>query len=178
MNVDLLESVRRTIARDPDRFCAAQWAFACNARQVLAEGAAPVGFRCCIAGHVLLESGTLTERDLLRKGGFHTGGGLWNRAAAALEVGQQRSRALFFPSQWVHPFKKQYYLCAQEEEAQIATTYLTHFIEKHGPSKARYASAPGGKVRGDGRPPRAPSADEESAEALRFRSGVTGARSE
>jgi hypothetical protein len=154
MNTALLRSVQRTIARFPDRFCAAQWAFARNADRVLAEGASPEGFRCCIAGHVLLESGRFTRRDLLREGGFHTGGALWNQAAAALNVGDAQCRELFFPSQWEHPFKKRYYLCARDEEAEVATAYLDHFVQKHGApdsgDEASVRSAP------TDRPPRAP----------------------
>lgn len=141
MNLDLLRSVQRAISRAPDRFCAAQWAFARNANQVLTEGASPVGFRCCIAGHVLLESGTFTEGDLLREGGFHTGGALWDEAATALGLADPQCRELFFPSQWVHPFKKKYYLCAQEEEAQVATAYLDYFAQKHGGPDADRTSA-------------------------------------
>lgn len=128
MKVDLLESVRRTILHNPDRFCAAQWAFARNAAAVLRHGAAPDGFRCCIAGHVLLQSNRCSEEELLRRGGFHTGGPLWDRAAEALQVGERTSQRLFFPSQWPSPFKQEYYLCARDEEASVAADYLARVI--------------------------------------------------
>lgn len=132
MNVDLLDRVRQHIAHHPDRFCAAQWAFARNAEAVLRDGAAPEGFRCCIAGHVLLHDGVLTERSLLREGGFHTGGEVWARAAQALSIDQKQGRELFFPSQWDRPFKQKYYLCDPDEEADLAVSYLDYFVNKYG----------------------------------------------
>jgi hypothetical protein len=131
MHVALLQAVQKEIARAPHRFCPAQWAFARNAEAVLQHGAVPEGFRCCIAGHVLLQSRTCTERTLLRKGGFHTGGELWERAARASALSSDQARELFFPSQWDHPFKQQYYLCAQAEEAALATSYIDHFVTKY-----------------------------------------------
>ncbi|PSQ97323.1 MAG: hypothetical protein BRD55_03300 [Bacteroidetes bacterium SW_9_63_38] len=131
MNVDLLQAVQQEIARAPHRFCPAQWAFARNAEAVLRQGAVPEGFRCCIAGHVLLQSRTCTERMLLRKGGFHTGGELWAEAARTAGLSSDQSRELFFPSQWEHPFKQQYYLCAREEEAGLASLYMDHFLSKY-----------------------------------------------
>lgn len=159
MNVDLLVSVQRAIARTPHRFCAAQWAFARNADRVLRDGVSPEGFRCCIAGHVLLESDTLTERDLLREGGFHTGGALWDRAAAVLGAGEEQSRELFFPSQWDRPFKQQYYLCAQDEEAEVATAYIRYFLQKCGYAEES-GTAEGRSVPGGDRSPRAPALDD------------------
>jgi hypothetical protein len=79
MNVELLENVRQAIVFYPRRFSAAQWAFARNAEAVIDDGDHPEGFKCCIAGHVLLESDEMTERELLQVGGFHTGGGLWEQ---------------------------------------------------------------------------------------------------
>jgi len=137
MNVDLLEGVQRAIVRTPNRFCAAQWAFARNAEAVLREGAVPDGFRCCIAGHVLLEGGTHSERDLLRAGGFHTGGELWVEAARHASICSEQGRELFFPSQWDRPFKRQYYLCGREAEAALAADYLDYFLEKYGPDLDR-----------------------------------------
>jgi hypothetical protein len=134
MNVDLLERVRQHIAHYPDRFCAAQWAFARNAEEVLRDGASPEGFRCCIAGHVLLQHGTLSERSLLREGGFHTGGGVWTRAARAASISAEQGRELFFPSQWDRPFKQKYYLCGADEEPDLAVSYLDYFLNQHGPS--------------------------------------------
>jgi len=132
MNVQLLESVRKKIVLYPGRFCAAQWAFAPNARRVLQEGVRPKGFRACIAGHVLLEHGSHSERDLLREGGFHTGGPLWEDAASALGLDRVRCRELFFPSQWDKPYKQDYYLCSGDEEPQVAAAYLDYFMQKHG----------------------------------------------
>lgn len=141
MNVELLESVRRVIVHYPDRFCAAQWAFARNAARVLREGAPPEGFRCCIAGHVLLESGRHDERSLLKQGGFHTGGELWAEAADAVGLDEARCRELFFPSQWDKPYKQNYYLCSGDEEATVAAAYLDYFMQKVGePSSERAAS--------------------------------------
>lgn len=137
MNVDLLESVRHVIVHYPKRFCAAQWAFARNADRVLSDGAAPKGFRCCIAGHVLLRRGTFSERALLREGGFHTGGAVWRRAARAASISADQGRELFFPSQWDRPFKQTYYLCGRDEEADLAVSYLDYFVQKHGPSGRR-----------------------------------------
>jgi len=140
MNVQLLESVRRKIVLYPERFCAAHWAFARNARRVLQEGAAAKGFRACIAGHVLLEYGSHSERDLLREGGFHTGGPLWEDAASALGLDRSRCRELFFPSQWDKPYKQDYYLCGEDEEPTIAAAYLDYFMQKYGrPEEASVA---------------------------------------
>lgn len=141
MNVDLLESVRHAIVYYPERFSAAQWAFARNADRVLEHGADPDGFRCCIAGHVLLQDGH-SERDLLQAGGFHTGGALWETAARALDLNADRCRELFFPSQWDHPYKKDYYLCSRREEADVAAAYLDYFMQKYGtPTPVPAASA-------------------------------------
>ena len=156
MNADLLASVRRAIARHPGRFCAAQWAFARNAERVMTEeDVSPNGFRCCIAGHVLLESGTRTESDLLREGGFHTGGALWEQAATVLDLAKEQCRELFFPSQWDHPFKKQYYLCTREEEAEVATAYIDHFLQKHRVAAEQSEASGQNKAFGAVRPPRA-----------------------
>lgn len=135
MNVDLLESVRQAITHTPDRFCAAQWAFARNASAVREQDAIPEGFKCCIAGHTLLQYGSHTERDLLVDGGFHSGGGLWEMAAAALGLEPAECRTLFFPSQWDKPYKQNYYLCSADEEAEVAAAYLDYFMQKHGGRK-------------------------------------------
>jgi len=137
MHVDLLQAVQQEIARAPRRFCPAQWAFARNAEAVLRRGVDPEGFRCCIAGHVLLQSQTCTERTLLRAGGFHTGGELWEVAASRAALSSDQGRELFFPSQWDRPFKQHYYLCAQSEEAALATSYIDHFLRKHGDASVR-----------------------------------------
>lgn len=137
MNVNLLQAVQQAIARSPHRFCPAQWAFARNAEAVLQRGTDPEGFRCCIAGHVLLQSQICTERTLLREGGFHTGGELWTVAARTAGLSDEQGRELFFPSQWDAPFKKRYYLCAREDEAELATSYIDHFLTKYGDGLAR-----------------------------------------
>lgn len=165
MNVDLLERVRQHIAHHPDRFCAAQWAFARNAEQVLRDGASPEGFRCCIAGHVLLHHGTLSERALLREGGFHTGGGVWTRAARAASISAEQGRELFFPSQWDRPFKQKYYLCSAEEEPDLAVSYLDYFLKKHGPSGRPHSRTE--TDRAARRPAAAPESVGDRAQALR-----------
>ena len=131
MNVQLLETVRRAIVYRPERFSLAQWAFARNEQAVRTDRATPRGFKCCIAGHVLLESDTYTERELLLHGGFHTGGGLWNEAGDVLELSTPQYRTLFFPSQWQKPYKQEYYLCSASEEAEVAASYIDHYITKH-----------------------------------------------
>ena len=170
MNVELLTSVRRTIARAPDRFCAAQWAFARNAGRVLEQHESPEGFRCCIAGHVLLEGSALSERDLLREGGFHTGGALWGQAAALLGIGDERSRELFSPSQWDHPFKKRYYLCTQDEEAEVATAYLDYILQTYGATEASQSLSGAAVPTGPDRSPRAPTIDERESVSVIARS--------
>jgi hypothetical protein len=132
MNVELLESVRQAVVHYPERFCAAQWAFARNAAAVRIKGAVPDGFKCCIAGHVLLQHGSHDEAALLDEGGFHTGGALWEQAADALDLDENGCRELFFPSQWDKPYKQNYYLCSEDEEAEVAAAYLDYFMQKHG----------------------------------------------
>lgn len=137
MNVRLLERVRHEIVARPERFCAAHWAWAHNKRAVLESGARPEGFTCCIAGHVLLLSGTYDEADLLREGGFHDTGYLWQRAAEAAGLSTPQRNELFFPSQWGQPFKQRYYLCTRAEEAAVSATYLEHFLAEHAPAAGR-----------------------------------------
>jgi len=136
MNVELLASVRQAVVHYPDRFSAAQWAFARNATAVHTDGARPEGFRCCIAGHVLLQDGAYDERALLTAGGFHTGGAVWKQAAAALDLDDDGCRELFFPSQWDKPYKQNYYLCSRDEEAEVVAAYLDYFMQKYGSMKA------------------------------------------
>jgi len=137
MNVELLENVRQAIVFYPRRFSAAQWAFARNAEAVIDDDAHPDGFKCCIAGHVLLQSDRMDERELLEVGGFHTGGGVWDEAADALGLTKAQCRELFFPSQWDKPYKQNYYLCASEEESDVASSYLEYFIHKYGTEAER-----------------------------------------
>jgi len=75
-----------------------------------------------------------SQRELLREGGFHTGGGVWNRAAQVAALSDDQARTLFFPSQWDCPYKQQYYLCAREEEATLAASYIEYFVDEYGPS--------------------------------------------
>jgi len=152
MHVALLTRVRQSIVCAPDRFCAAQWAFARNADHVLRQGACPEGFQCCIAGHVLLEAEVFTRRELLREGGFHTGGGVWVRAARAAGLDDGQACALFFPSQWDRPYKQQYYLCDRDEEASLAAAYIEYFVDEHGPSPLRVPAPTAGESAVD-RPP-------------------------
>lgn len=131
MNVELLESVRDAIVFHPHQFCAAQWAFARNARAVIDDGARPAGFKCCIAGHVLLQSGRRTHRTLLRDGGFHDGTHLWQEAGRVLGLTEAQRDELFFPSQWDKPYKQRYYLCSNAEEAEVAAAYIDYFVSKY-----------------------------------------------
>lgn len=141
MNVDLLETVRQSIVFRPERFCAAQWAFARNGRAVKDHGADPVGFKCCIAGHVLLKGGGFDERTLLKRGGFHDGEHLWQRAGEVLGLTEAQRDELFFPTQWDAPYKEEYYRCTREKEAEIAAAYIDYFMSKYGGStKERDAS--------------------------------------
>jgi hypothetical protein len=137
MKTRLLQRVRQTIAAQPERFCAAHWAFARNKRAVLDAGARPDGFKCCIAGHVLLEhEGAYDETGLLCEGGFHDCGYLWQRAAEAAGLSKAQRNELFFPSQWNEPFKQRYYLCARAEEAAVSAAYMDYFRYKHGDRRA------------------------------------------
>ena len=143
MNVDLLERVRTNIFLYPERFCAAHWAFSRNTQAVVAGEAQPRGFKCCIAGHVLLQSGEHDEKDLLGQCGFHDGGRLWERAGDALGLTTAQRTELFFPSQWDQPHKQRYYLCSSAEEAGVCAAYIDYFISKHArPSKAIFERTP------------------------------------
>ncbi|PSQ92457.1 MAG: hypothetical protein BRD52_05015 [Bacteroidetes bacterium SW_4_67_19] len=144
MNVRLLQRVRDAIADRPDRYCAAHWAFARNRRAVIEFGARPDHFRCCIAGHVLLEEkgGDYDEKGLLCEGGFHDPGHLWQRAAEAAGLTEAQRNELFFPSQWDAPFKKGYYLSSGAEEAEISAAYIDHFLDKHAPERTWAADRP------------------------------------
>lgn len=101
----------------------------------MAAGVRPKGFKCCIAGHVLLQSGAYDEHDLLGQCGFHDGGRLWERAGDALGLTKAQRTELFFPSQWDQPHKQRYYLCASDEEAEVCAAYIDYFIAKHGVSE-------------------------------------------
>lgn len=132
MNVDLLKRVQEEILDTPERFCAAHWAFARNASEVIERDEAPEGFKCCIAGQVLLLSGRSDERGLLCRSGLHNNdGSLYRRAAEALGLTAAQRNELFFPSQWDKPYKQEYYLCSRDEEAAVCAAYIDYFMEKH-----------------------------------------------
>lgn len=132
MNASLLQHVHDHILAEPERFCAAQWAAARNTRRVLERGAAPEGFTCCIAGHVLLLSGRFTERDLLLHSTHFDNGNLSRRACEALGLTQAQYKELFFPSQWTDPYRSAYYLSADvRAEAAACAGFIAHFLEKH-----------------------------------------------
>ncbi|MEM1126098.1 MAG: hypothetical protein AAGI71_05550 [Bacteroidota bacterium] len=135
MNASLLSLVRSHIAARPDRFDAAQWAWANNVQEVVQEGASPDAFRCCIAGHVLLLSGAYTERTLLADSLIYDAGYLGRKAATLLALTLDQHRELFYPSQWGEPFRRDYYLAqAPSQEAAVAVAYLKHFLDRHAPS--------------------------------------------
>lgn len=132
MNVDLLERVQHEILYYPERFSVAHWAFARNAHDVVRHDEAPDGFKCCIAGHVLLEDGRSDERGLLCRSGLHNNdGSLYQRAGEALGLTREQRLELFFPSQWDAPFKQEYYLCGRDEESAVCAAYIDYFIGKH-----------------------------------------------
>lgn len=145
MNVDLLLHIKREILRTPDRFCAAHWAFARNAHDVIRESARPDGFKCCLAGHALLLDGRSDERGLLCRSGLHNSdGSLYQRAGEALRLSRAQQLELFFPSQWDAPFKQRYYLCSRDEETTVCAEYIDYFMDKHGVEVSQAASAGAG----------------------------------
>lgn len=153
MNIDLLKRVQKEILRAPERFCAAHWAFARNAADVVERDERPEGFKCCIAGQVLLLSGRSDERGLLCRSGLHNNdGSLYRRAAEALGLTPAQRNELFFPSQWDNLYKQEYYLCSRDEEAAVCAAYIDYFMEKHAAS------------------PRIPEAPQEAAPHRRKRS--------
>lgn len=132
MNVSLLQRVHDHILAEPERFCAAQWAAARNTRHVLERGAPPEGFKCCIAGHVLLLSGQFGERGLLLHSTHFDNGNLSQRAREVLGLTQAQYKELFFPSQWTDPYRSAYYLSADvRAEAAACAGFIAHFLEKH-----------------------------------------------
>ena len=132
MNASLLQRVHDHILAEPERFCAAQWAAARNTRCVLERGAAPEGFTCCIAGHVLLLSGLFGERDLLLRSTHFDNGNLSRCAADALGLTAAQYKELFFPSQWADPYRSAYYLSADvRAETAACAGFIAYFLEKH-----------------------------------------------
>lgn len=135
MDVQLLRRVRQHIATHPHRFCAAQWAFAANARAVLTRGARPEGFRGCLAAHALLLAGAATEADLLRRHAHFDNGTLSAAARAVLGLSAEQARELFYPACWPAPFREAYYATATpEEEAALAAALLDAFLARHAPA--------------------------------------------
>ena len=129
MRVALLRHVRHHIAEHPERFCAANWAWAANVREVLEDGEAPESFRCCIAGHVLLCAGRFDEPTLLRYSVRFDDGFVGRCAREALGGGEREQRALFYPTQWPEPYRQAYYLAQTRlQEAQAAVGVLDAFI--------------------------------------------------
>ena len=132
MNASLLQRVHDHILAEPERFCAAQWAAARNTRRVLEGVAAPEGFKCCIAGHVLLLSGRFGERDLLLRSTHFDNGNLSRQARDVLGLTPAQYTELFFPSQWADPYRSAYYLSADvQAEAAACAGFIAHFLRQH-----------------------------------------------
>lgn len=137
MNIQLLQQVQQHIEHHPERFCAAQWAWARNAGAVVQRGAAPVDFRCCIAGHVLLLAERFDESTLLRHSVQQDDGYLGRCAQEALGLTDAQRRDLFYPSLWTDPYRSDYYLTAtREDEARVCADFLVHFIAAHEDDRA------------------------------------------
>ena len=131
MKLAILAEVRRHIRDYPERFCAANWAWAANVRDVLASDAQPLQFRCCIAGHALLLGGAFDEAGLLKQSVRYDDGYLGRCAQEVLELTDAQRRALFYPTQWAEPYRSRYYLAPDRPgEAQAAAAFLTHFISE------------------------------------------------
>ena len=134
MKLELLQQVRQHILHHPERFSAAQWAWARNVRSVLQQQAVPEAFRCCIAGHVLLLSGRFDETSLLRHSVRCDDGYLGRCARDILGLSEVQRRTLFYPTQWAEPFRRDYYLAGTgRPEAEVAAAYLAHFLHTHRP---------------------------------------------
>lgn len=132
MNTALLRRVAHHINEQPERFCAAEWAWARNVQAVLHEGAAPEQFRCCIAGHVLLLSKRLTIQGLLEHSVQYDDGHLARMAAEAAALTDAQRNELFYPALWEDPLRSQYYLTTtRADEASVCAQYVSYFVEKH-----------------------------------------------
>ncbi|MDQ7041609.1 MAG: hypothetical protein Q9M35_11790 [Rhodothermus sp.] len=126
----MLRQVRQHIAQYPERFCAAQWAWARNIRAVLMAGAPPEGFRCCIAGHVLLLSNYCDEPTLLRLSVQRDDGFIGRAAARLLGLSREQARRLFYPTGWPEPYRSWYYQAAdQATEAMLAVSLLDAWLQ-------------------------------------------------
>jgi hypothetical protein len=137
MNAALLRRVRTHILAHPERFCAAHWAWVRNGRAVREHGAAPEGFRGCIAAHVLLLSGTYDEVGLVRQHLHFDNGTLSAAARDVLGLDGGQYRELFYPSQWPDPFRAHYYTTSTPEaEADVCADFLADFLTRHTPPLA------------------------------------------
>ena len=133
MNTQLLHHVRAHILEYPERFNAAQWAWARNAGRVVQHGEVPVDFRCCIAGHVLLLGGRFDEATLLAHSVRQDDGFLGRCAQETAGLTDDQRRLLFYPSLWADPYRSRYYLTTTcQEEAAVCADVLAYFIEQHG----------------------------------------------
>ena len=143
MNVALLRRVRAHIIAHPERFCAAHWAWVRNGRDVRQHGAAPEGFRGCIAAHVLLLSGRYDETGLVRQHLHFDNGTLSAAARDVLDLTPDQYRELFYPSQWPDPFRADYYTTkTAEAEATVCADFLADFLARHAPPLAPAADRP------------------------------------
>jgi hypothetical protein len=143
MDFALLKQVRQHIVEYPERFCAANWAWAANVRDVLAKGTPPEGFRCCIAGHVLLCQGSLSERSLLQCSVTCDDGFVGRYARDVLGATEQEQRRLFYPSQWAEPYSSAYYLAqTRGEEAKAAVGFLDFVLAQATERAALKTGAP------------------------------------
>jgi hypothetical protein len=132
MNTALLRRVAHHINEQPERFCAAEWAWARNVQAVLHDGAAPDQFRCCIAGHVLLLSKRLTTHALLQHSVQYDDGHLARMAADVADLTDAQRNELFYPALWEDPLRSRYYLTAtRADEAKICAQYVAYFVDKH-----------------------------------------------
>ncbi|MEM6783669.1 MAG: hypothetical protein AAF624_08045 [Bacteroidota bacterium] len=128
MRTALLRRVKAHLLARPDRLDTAQWAWCCNLRAVLDEGAAPEGFRCCLAGHVLLLDGVYDEPTMLRLSVERDCGFLGRQARIALDATEAEQRLLFYPSQWPKAFRAAYYTASRAEEAGVVAAFLDHVL--------------------------------------------------
>ncbi|MEM8557932.1 MAG: hypothetical protein AAGG50_08920 [Bacteroidota bacterium] len=139
MRTPLLRQVQAHLLAHPDRLDTAQWAWCRNLRAVLDEGAAPEGFRCCLAGHVLLLDGVYDEPTMLRLSVERDLGFLGRQARTALEATEAEQRLLFYPSQWPRRFREAYYTAPRSEEAQVVAEFLDAVLPQepaHAPDRA------------------------------------------
>jgi len=142
MNTALLRRVAHHIDTHPERFCAAEWAWSTNVQAVVQHDEAPDHFRCCIAGHVLVEGGVLTEQELLRQSVRYDDGHLARLAAVTAKLTDDQRNELFYPALWADPLRSRYYLSAERtEEAAICAAYVRFFVDKHAPLAAPDRSA-------------------------------------